>query len=130
MVSFKKLEMVDALSTDSRIVIRKSLFSQKVYYQLTQSELVANVLEYAPEAGARLEQLLALPHEKMLAELQQHGSPKSTPVGQYRLEAVQSRDGHFAAVQLFRFADFVYHKASEPIICEGNDVAIISLLIG
>jgi len=48
MVSFKKLEMVDALSTDSRIVIRKSLFSQKAYYQLTQSELVANVLEYAP----------------------------------------------------------------------------------
>ena len=129
MANIKNLEMATSLSNDSRIIIKKSLFGQKAVYEPTQSELTIQILEYAPDAGARLEHLLAEPQDKLLAELQSKGCPKSTPVGQYRLEVVQSKDGKFAAMQLFRFADFVYHKASRLIACDGADVAIVDYII-
>ena len=129
MASFKNLEMAAALSNDNRIEIKKSLFGQKAMYQPTQSVLDVSVLEYAPDAGARMERLLALSPDKLQAELQAKGAPKSTPVGQYRLEVVRSKDGAFAAVQLFRFADFSYHTASALLVCEGADVAVADQLV-
>ena len=76
-----------------------------------------------------MERLLAEPQDKLLVELQAKDCPKSTPVGQYRLEVVKSKDGRFAAVQLFRFADFIYHKASEFIVCEDDNVTIVDTLL-
>lgn len=130
MASFKSLEMAAVLSQDNRIEIKKSLFGQKALYQPTQSPIDVEVLEYAPDAGARMERLLTLSTDKLMAELQTKEAPKSTPVGQFRLEVCRSKDGAFAAVQLFRFADFTYHVASELKLLEGADVALVEKLLG
>lgn len=129
MASFKNLEMAAALSNDNRIEVKKSLFGQKALYQPTQSALEVTILEFAPDAGTRLEHLLSLPQDKLQAELQAKGTPKSTPVGQYRLEVVRSKDGAFAAVQLFRFNNFSYTSASELKVLEGADVAVADKLV-
>ncbi len=129
MANFKNLEMAQALSQNQHITIKKSLFGTKALYAPSQSKLEVSIVEYTPTEGERLERLLALPIEKIAAELQAKGKPSATSVGQYRLEAVVSADHQFAAVQLFRFTDFSYNAVSQLVCCEGNEVETLCKLL-
>ena len=130
MSSIKDLEMAAAVSANQHIEIKKSLFglSQKAIYVPTQSPVKANVYEYAPAEGERLERLLNLPLDKMGQELQAKGAPKAAAIGHFRLEVCLSDDRQFCALQLFRFVDFKYSAAFEPRFYEGKDVETIAKL--
>lgn len=129
MPSIKSLEMAATLSANDHIEIKKSLFSQKAVYTPTSSPLNITIAEYSPADGERMAQLLRQPLSRLAEELKAKGCPSTTPVGQYRLEAAVSKDGQFAAVQLFRFNNFSYAAVSELLTAEGSDAAIVSSLL-
>ena len=129
MSSFKNLEMAAALSAHNHIEIKKSLFSQKAVYTPTASQIDITIAEYTPTDGERLAHLLRQPLSRLTEELKAKGCPHSTPIGQFRLEAAVSKDGQFAAVQLFRFNDFTYTAASDLLMAEGSDAAILTALL-
>ena len=128
MPSFKDLEMASAVSAYRNITIKKSLFSKKAIYTPTQSPVKVMVLEYTPTEGERLERLLSMPLDKMVADIQQKGAPKTAPIGHYRFEVCLAEDGQFCAIQLFRFMDFKNSPVFEPRFYEGKDVAAIARL--
>ncbi|MBP3829269.1 MAG: hypothetical protein ILA06_03050 [Bacteroidaceae bacterium] len=82
--------------------------------------------EYSSEEGGRLEKLLSMPLGKLEAELASKGKPATTAVGNYQLQACVSDDRQFCAVQLFRFADLMYHPLAEPQFFEGEAAAAIA----
>ena len=129
MSSIKNLEMAAALSAYQHIEIKKSLFSTKVVYTPTQSQVKACILEYSPMEGERVERLLGMPLDKMAADIQQKGKPAAGANGNFRLELCLSDDRQFCALQLFRFGDFQYKPVFEPRFYEGKDVEAIALLL-
>lgn len=129
MPSIKNLEMVAAVFAYKNIIVKKSLFSTKAFYTPTQSLVKPIILEYTPTNGERVERLLALPLDKMAAELRQNGKPSPASIGHFRLEACLSDDRQFCALQLFRFVDFKYTPVVEPRFYEGPDVESIVKLI-
>lgn len=122
MSSFKSLEMAAAVSAYKNITIKKSLFSTKAVYTPTGSPVQAIVLEYSPMEGERVERLLDMPLDKMAADIEQKGKPRTGANGNYRLEVCLSEDRQFCALQLFRFADFSYRPLFEPRFYEGETV--------
>ena len=129
MSSIKNLEMAAALSAYQHIEIKKSLFSTKVVYTPTQSQVKVNILEYSPAEGERVERLLGMPLDKMAADIQQKGKPAAGANGNFRLELCLCDDRQFCALQLFRFGDFQYKPVFEPRFYEGKDVEAIALLL-
>lgn len=131
MPNIKNLEMADAVFSKDYIRIDNSFFGlcQKVVYVPTGSRVKVVKQEYRREEGERLEKLLSLPVNKLEAELASKGKPATTAVGNYQLQACVSDDRQFCAVQLFRFADLMYHPQAEPQFFEGRDAEVISKLI-
>ncbi|MBR0036450.1 MAG: hypothetical protein IJP70_02285 [Bacteroidales bacterium] len=131
MSSIKDLEMAKAISTMYCINIVKSCFGlcKKYIYTPTGSRIRAVVRVYSPEEGARTEKLLAMPLNKLEAEISEKGKPVTTAVGQYRLEACVSDDHRFCAVQLFRFYDLLYHPVGEPRFFEADAAEIVAKLL-
>lgn len=121
MAKFSSLEMAPALTAHQHIQIKNTLFglSQKAIYTPTGSPLRIVKRDYMPEAASKLERLLDTPDAK-LAEVAASLHLTPTPVGNVRIEACLSRDGEFAAVQLLRFADYLYRPVTEPRFCEGE----------
>ena len=129
MSSIKHLEMAAALSAYTNIKIMKSLFSTKVIYTPTQSQVKAYILEYSPSEGERIARLLDMPLDKMAADIQQKGKPVAGANGNFRLEFCLSDDRQFCALQLFRFGDFQYKPVFEPRFYEGKDVESITQFV-
>ncbi|MBQ4393000.1 MAG: hypothetical protein II826_07840 [Prevotella sp.] len=129
MSSIKNLEMAAAVSSYQHIEIKKSLFSTKAIYKPTQSQVKATVLEYTPSEGERLERLLSMPLDKMVADIAQKGKPTAGANGNFRLEVCLSDDRQFVALQLFRFIDFSYRPLFETRFYEGKEVEYITELI-
>ena len=120
--------MAVAVSAYKNIDIKKSLFSKKAIYTPTQSPVRVMVLDYTPSEGERLEHLLDMPLDKMVADIEQKGAPRKAPIGHFRFEVCLSEDGQFCALQLFRFVDFKNSPVFEPRFYEGKDVeAIVKL---
>ncbi|MBQ9261181.1 MAG: hypothetical protein IJ185_03640 [Prevotella sp.] len=129
MPRLKDLEMAAAVSAYKNIEIKKSLFSKKAIYSPTQSAVKAMIIEYTPSDGERLASLLDMPLEKMAAEIDQKGAPKSAPIGHFRFEVCLSEDKQFCAIQLFRFVDFKNSPVFDVRFYEGKDVEIIEKLL-
>ena len=129
MSSIKNLEMAAALSAYQHIEIKKSLFSTKAIYTPTQSQAKAVILEYNPTEGERVERLLDMPLDKMVADIQEKGKPANGANGNFRLELCLSDDRQFCAVQLLRFGDFQYKPVFEPRFYEGKDVEPFTKLL-
>ena len=121
--------MAAAVSAYKNITIKKSLFSTKVLYTPTGSTIKAMVLEYSPSEGEKVKRLLDMPLDKMTADIEQKGKPKTGVNGNFRLEVCLSDDHQFCALQLFRFADLCYSSLYEPRFYEGTDVENITKLL-
>ena len=121
--------MAAALSAYPHIEIKKSLFSTKAIYTPTQSLAKAIILEYSPSEGERVERLLGMTPDKMVADIQQKGKPQCGVNGHFRLEVCLSDDHQFCALQLFRFGDFKYNPVFEPRFYTGAGVEPITQLI-
>jgi len=128
MPNIKNLEMAEAVSSKSYIRISYSFFGlcQKIVYVPTGSPVKVIKQEYSREEGERLEKLFSLPINKLEAELASKGKPATTAVGNYQLQACVSDDRQFCAVQLFRFADLMYHPQAEPQFFEGEAAAAMA----
>ena len=129
MSSIKSLDMAAAVSAYQNITVKKSLFSTKVLYMPTGSAVKAMALEFSPSEGERVQRLLDLPLDKMAADIEQKGKPRTGANGNFRLEVCLSDDHQFCALQLFRFADFSYRPLFEPRFYEGTDVEYIAKLL-
>ncbi len=114
--------MAAAVSAYKNIAIKKSLFSTKAFYTPTGSPVKALVLEYSPSEGEKVERLLNMAPDKMAAEIEQKGKPRTSPNGNFQLEVCLSDDRRFCALQLSRFADLCYHPLFEPRFFEGEVV--------
>ena len=128
MSSIKNLDMAAAVSAYKNITIKKSLFSTKAIYTPTGCTIKAMVLEYSPSEGEKVKHLLDMPLDKMTADIEQKGKPKTGVNGNFRLEVCLSDDHQFCALQLFRFADLCYSSLYEPRFYEGTDVEYITKL--
>ena len=129
MSSIKNLDMAAAVSAYKNITIKKSLFSTKAIYTPTNSIVKAMALEYSPSDGEKVQRLLDLPLDKMAADIEQKGKPRTGANGNFRLEVCLSDDRQFCALQLFRFADFSYRPLFEPRFYEGTDVEAVAMLL-
>lgn len=131
MASFNDLEMAAAVSATGYIQVRKSFFGllQKAVYEPTQSGVDVCIHDYSTAEGDRLARLLGLPLERMVQEVQANGKPQEAQIGHYRLEACQSSDRQFCALQLFRFCDFKYTPATDMKVYRGSDAETISLIL-
>ncbi|MBR1687825.1 MAG: hypothetical protein IJ710_04725 [Prevotella sp.] len=131
MANIKHLEMAAAIAANENIEMKKTLFGlkQTAVYKPTQSTVAADIYEYAPADGERMERLLRLPLDQLTDELRRNGRPMPTPVGHVRLEWVRSQDGCFVGLQLFRFVDFKYNAISAPLFYEGEDAQIVAGLL-
>ncbi len=125
MPSIKSLEMAAAVSSYRNITIHKSFFSTKAVYAPTQSPVKVMVLEYSPSEGERVNSLLNMPLDQMVAEIIRNGKPATGANGNFRMEVCISNDEHFCALQLFRFKDFKYRPLFETRFYEGKDVESI-----
>ena len=121
--------MAAAVSAYKNITIKKSLFSTKALYTPTGSPVKAMALEYSPSEGEKVQRLLDLSLDKMAADIEQKGKPRTGANGNFRLEVCLSDDRQFCALQLFRFADFSYRPLFEPRFYEGLDVEYIAKLL-
>ena len=121
--------MAAAVFAYKNITIKKSLFSTKAIYTPTNSIVKAMALEYSPSDGEKVQRLLDLPLDKMAADIEQKGKPRTGANGNFRLEVCLSDDRQFCALQLFRFADFSYRPLFEPRFYEGTDVEAVAMLL-
>ena len=121
--------MAAAFSIYPFITIKKSLFSTKVIYSPTQSEIKVVVMEFSPSEGDRVERLLTMPLDKMAEDIAQKGKPSAGANGNFRLELCMSEDHQFCALQLFHYGDFKYNPVFEPRFYKGKDVETIALLM-
>lgn len=128
MPSLKDLEMAAAVSAYRNIDIKKSLFSKKAIYTPTQSPVKVMIQDYSPAEGERLARLLDMPLDKMVADVEQKGAPKSAQIGHFRFEICLSEDRQFCAIQLFRFVDFKNSPVFDARFYEGKDVEMIAKL--
>lgn len=129
MSSIKHLDMAAAVSVYTNITVKKSLFSTKVIYTPTGSNVKAMVLEYSPSEGEKVLHLLDLPLEKMAADISQNGKPATGANGHFRMEVCLSEDHQFCVLQLSRYTDFNYHPLFDPRFYEGKDVEYLTKLL-
>ncbi len=127
MANIKNLEMAAAVSAYQHVAVKKSFFglSQTFVYQPTQSRIGANVYEYTVAAGEKLARLLNGPAEELEKAINAGLKMQPVQISNYRLELCQSCDGRFAALQLFRFADFAYTPATGVHFYEGKDAELV-----
>ena len=129
MSSIKHLDMAAAVSVYTNITVKKSLFSTKVIYTPTGSNVKAMVLEYSPSEGEKVLHLLDLPLDRMAADISQNGKPATGANGHFRMEVCLSEDHRFCVLQLSRYTDFNYHPLFEPRFYEGKDVEYLTKLL-
>lgn len=122
--------MASAVAQNNHISIQKSLFGlvQKAVYTPTGSPVDAFQLDYSQETAASLTRLLSAPAEELKSVVDSIGHLPTAHIGNVRLELCLSRDHQFAAMQLFRYADFDYRPDSGVRILEGSDAETVGQL--
>ena len=89
----------------------------------------AEEYELNPNMGDKLIKILNTPEEKLEKAVAAAGKVETSQIGHYHLETFISEDKAFAAMQIFRFVDFVNVPASDLVIYEGNSAAILADII-
>lgn len=129
MASINKLEMLAALSADSRVNIKKSFFSTKAIHVPSGNAMQVVVNEYDANGAATIETILKAKDDRIEAEIQRVGAPKTAPIGCLRLEIVATPDHQFVALQAFRYADLRYKPVSDFRVFEGALAEAVAQLL-
>ena len=129
MANIKHLQMAKAICADSRIDVRKTMLGLRsvVTYLPTNSVMEAKTVEYTPEAGDRLRNILEGPRAK-LADALEAFSARPVANGNYMLEVCVSRDGEFAALQLLHYSQMSYVPVTSVLFYEGDEAHIVGKL--
>lgn len=130
MASIKSLRIASAVAQNPNISFHKSWFGlvTKAVYTPTGSPVDAFQLEYTKEDGAPLVRLLTARPSDLKAVVEATGTLRDTHVGNLQLDLCLSRDHRFAAMRLFRYADFKYKPETELRIFEGADAELVGKL--
>lgn len=128
MSNIKSLDMGQAVLSNNKITIKKSMFGQKAFYTPTGSLIKAYSHEYDVENGKQVEKLINMPAES-LNESVVEVKIKPAGIGNMRLEACVSSDSQFAVFQLSQFVDFHYRPISDVKFYEGDKAKLISSVI-
>lgn len=130
MAKINHMEMAEAVSSHPHIEIQKTLFglSRKYIYTPTGSPLSANVYEFNADMGNRIEKMLNSKGVQLEKEIASIGHIKSVTIGNMRLDVCMSLDGQFAALQLFRYFELMYHPVAPVKFFEGSEAHHISTL--
>lgn len=128
MTNIKHLAMGEAVANLPVVETKRTFLSTKYIYTPTGSKLKGHTYEYSPEDGQLLKRLLQMTTQQAEQVIRQQGKPQAVQLGNFRAEVVGTDQHDFLAVQLFQFADFRYHPATELLTFEGNEAAIFSSL--
>ena len=110
MASLHNMLMAGTVVGDDRIEVKSSFFGlcKTAVYQPTGSKLTAVILEFPQDRAGELNRIM------------------QTPDGNVRLEALVSADKQFAAAQLFRYNDLMFHPDGNIRYFEGRAAEAIS----
>ena len=127
MTKIKNLQMWNNICGDNRISVKSSMLGMRTTatYMPTQSNIKATTLEYSPQMGDKIKQIIESPRE-MLNQTIGDFHPQTTVNGNYILEKLSSEDGQFTALLLLQFLNFSYKPVSEITIFEGKDAEAIN----
>lgn len=123
MASFKHMEIAPVVSAHEHIETKKGFLglSTKVCYTPTRSEVDSIRNYYTPASGSAIQQFLLRFQSDPASAAKAALSLTTDPNGNYSLEMCVSRDGHFMALQLFRYSDLAYQPITEVRIYEGQE---------
>lgn len=131
MANIKNMETAQVVLNHKNITTEKSFFGLKtrIIYTPTGTAVKAEEYELNPNMGDKLIKILNTPEEKLEKAVAAAGKVETSQIGHYHLETFISEDKAFAAMQIFRFVDFVNVPASDLVIYEGNSAAILADII-
>ena len=123
MENISKMEMASALFSQIYIKTEKKFFGlkTKVTYTPTNSPVVGICLDYSPEDGQKIKEILVIPAGGLDVALQKLGHIETTPNGNFRLNLCYSQDHEFAAMHLQQFSGFEYHSVSGTRFAAGEE---------
>ena len=130
MASIKSLEMGKAVSGHIHVAIKKSFFwlKQTGIYTPTMSPIEVRIYDFNQDLGRRIEKMLNSTEDKLEEAVKDIGRINSVTIGNVQLEVCLSQDHQFAALQLFRYAELMYHPVTQVKFYEGEKAALISTL--
>ena len=131
MANIKNMNMGTALLRDARISTSTSFFGMvhKYIYTPTGSRLQAYCYEYPASMEPNLAHLLTLRGDALTQAAKDLRTLRSDTLGNLRLEVCVTADSQMAALQLFRYTNFVATPLSNLTIYEGADAATIAALL-
>ena len=126
MSSIKHLQMAEAVCSFTGIQVNSSFFGllSKVVYLPTGSPVKAETLEFPSEVGQRLQRVLLTDPDR-LASAEGSYRAEATENGNYLLELCRSRDGAFAALQLFHYETLCYQPVTRVLFFEGQQAQAV-----
>lgn len=130
MTSIKSLEMGEAVSGHIHVAIKKSFFGLKQtgIYTPTMSPIDVKTYDFNQDLGKRIEKMLNSPEDKLEETVKEIGKINSVTIGNVQLEVCLSKDHQFAALQLFKYAELMYHPITPARFYEGEKAVLISTL--
>ena len=130
MANITNLEMGKAVSGHIHVAIKKSFFGLKQtgIYTPTMSPIDVKIFDFNQDLGKRIEKMLNCPDDKLEEAVKEVGKINSVTIGNVQLEVCLSQDHQFAALQLFKYAELMYHPVTPPRFYEGEKAVLISSL--
>lgn len=130
MTKIKSMEMAPAISHEKDITISETYFGlcEKAVYTPTNSRIKAEIFEYSPNDGERLNSLLNSKSEELEKQINRGVNISPIHVGNIRAEVCLSDDHKFLAVNLLRFSNFHYVPMSGVMLFHGRDAETASRL--
>lgn len=131
MANIKNLNMSKALLNTPYIHTASSCFGllTSYVYTPTSSRLKACCYEYPATKEAELTHLLTLKGDALTAAAKEMKTLANDAIGNLRLEICISADHQFAAVQLFRYSNFVATPVSVLTLFEDGDAGTIASML-
>ena len=131
MASLNQMEIGNSLVRQQNIELRKSLFGiiKKLIYLPTGEKIKLNTYEYTPDKMSKIERTLKADSQTLKQIAEKEEAIEKAPTSNLRLEIATTESNSFAAVQLFRFADFQYQPVTEIRYCEGDDAKLIIMAL-
>lgn len=120
MANLNSMEMSAALSNDSRISIKKSLFSKKAIYNNTQSTIKFEKKEYTADEGARIQQFFRGSADEIAKRAEAVSKFQETGLGNYLVEMGISDDHNFMVACLYHYDQLRYKPTTEVLVFEGK----------
>ncbi len=116
-----EIAMQKALAQKTYIQIEKKFWGLKtnIIYKPTRSSVHSKYLEFEPQEGQLVQQILSAEKSELSSLCTQKVKPAAN--GKFRLYLCASQDGNFAAFQLSEYENFSFKPVSEIRFATGDE---------